>query len=101
MISPSHMIFGFPAVGYGYNYETNQSVYESYYYIFMIDFNQSNVDDILQKPIIIASDISETYMPIERGIYIDQVIYTFSSQSMTSYDLATNTYLQTIEFMSK
>jgi len=101
MISPSHMIFGFPVVGYGYNYETNQSVYESYYYIFMIDFNQSNVDDILQKPIIIASDISETYMPIERGIYIDQVIYTFSSQSMSSYDLATNTYLQTIEFMSK
>lgn len=101
MISPSHMIFGFPVMSYGYDWVTNQHIYESYYYIFMIDFNQENVDDILQKPIIIASDISNDYMPIERGIYIDQIVYTFSSGQMTSYDLVTNTYLQTIEFDSK
>lgn len=98
MISPSHMIFGFPVVGYGYDVETGLHRYESYYYIFIIDFSQ---EDILQKPILIAQDATTDYLPIERGIYIDQVIYTFSNNQMTSYDLVTNTYLQTIDFKSK
>jgi uncharacterized secreted protein with C-terminal beta-propeller domain len=101
MISPSHMIFGFPVISYGYDYENGISTYESYYYIFRIDFDQENADDILQKPIMIASDVTENYLPIERGIYIDEIIYTFSNGQMTSYDLVSNTYLQEIEFTSK
>lgn len=98
MISPSHMIFGFPVVRYGYDYQTQTMTYQSMYFIFTIDFDQDDPNDILKKPAIISAEVVENYLPIERGIYIDGYIYTFSSVGVQVYHLETHTTIASVSF---
>lgn len=104
--SPSHGIFAFAVTTYRYFYDFRTEEWHDSsivsYYLFYIDFDAQNPEDIIsQEPIIITHDASEhswwTYS-IDRGVYINGVIYTLSSNQMVSYDLATKSYLQDLKF---
>ncbi|MBE0701255.1 MAG: beta-propeller domain-containing protein, partial [Acholeplasmataceae bacterium] len=96
MVSPSHGIFAFPVMVWHYWYESGQYHYGylSYYMVFFIDFEATEPSDIISSPIIIEHDVSETYNQVDRGIYIDGIVYTFSFHQMVSYDLETDTVFE-------
>lgn len=96
LVSASHGIIGFPVMSYRYNQVTSHYEYISQFMVFMIDFNSEN---IISDPIVISHNLSEDYYPVERGVYIDGVIYTLSYQQLISYHLEDDMILETIDFI--
>ncbi|MFU8793208.1 MAG: beta-propeller domain-containing protein [Acholeplasmataceae bacterium] len=96
LVSAEKGLFGFPVMTYIYhNAPTYRYEYLSQYYIFNINFDH---DPIISDPIIISHDPSEYYYPVERGVYINGVIYTLSFQQVISYDLESGEILENILF---
>lgn len=102
MISADKGIIAFPITGWFYNnsnddYYVNSSwTYISQYYVFYIDFTAQEADDIISQPIVIKHKSTSYYSGIERGIYIDNVVYTLSYSQISSFDLNTQEVLETI-----
>jgi inhibitor of cysteine peptidase len=103
MISPEKGIFAFPVSKYAYKEEVAADggrvysfKYQSEYLVFMIDFSKP-FDQIIAKPIRINHDMNEYNTNIERGVYINNVIYTLSMGQMVSYDLGLNQVLEDIK----
>lgn len=102
MISPDKGIIAFPITGWTYNenqddspYRSNSWVYTSQYYIFYIDFSVEDAEDIISKPIIIKQEPTSFYSGIERGVYIDNVVYILSYSHISSFDLNSREMLET------
>ncbi len=86
-------LFGFPMVSYQYDSETWDYSYQTSFVIYHIDFSR---EDVLGEPIIIEHDTVEYYNQIDRGVWIDGYVYTFSAHEMLSYDLASETVFEQI-----
>lgn len=86
LINVSKNIFAFPMSAYIYDDLTNYYSYEAYYYIFSIDFSNTNV---LGNPIVITHDETINYNQIDRGVEIENKIYTFSRTEIVVFDLNT------------
>ena len=101
MISPEKGIIAFPVMSWRYDItiadEWNYS-YISEYLVFYIDFGATNPDDIISDPIIIAQDQTDYYVGIDRGVYIDGIIYTLSYTQLLSFNLETKTVMESILF---
>lgn len=91
LINVDKGLFAFPVSAY--TYTNNDYYYNTYYYVFEIDFNRALV---IGEPIIISHDLSENYNYIDRGIEIENKIYTFSRYQIKVFDLETRNYTQTI-----
>jgi inhibitor of cysteine peptidase len=103
MISPEKGIFAFPVSKYSYKEEevagggrVYSFKYQSEYLVFMIDFSKP-INQIISEPIRINHDVSDYSNIIERGVYINNVIYTLSVGQMVSYDLGLNQVLEDIK----
>jgi inhibitor of cysteine peptidase len=94
-------IFAFPVNSYRYYFDEEKGYYnygyQSLFYIFYIDFSNEN-EAIIADPIIVAHDEFNYYSGIDRGVYINNVIYTLSFAQLVSYSLLTQTVLETITF---
>lgn len=67
--------------------------YYSYYYIFKIDFAQGA--NTISEPIVIEHPTSEYYLgTVERGILIDDYIYTISNNLVITYSLASDAIVE-------
>jgi inhibitor of cysteine peptidase len=95
MVSAERGIIAFPVMSYTFNHSGTYYEYRSQYYIFTIDFSTSKV---ISDPIIISHNITENYYPVERGVYIEGVVYTISYQQIISYHLGNRTILENILF---
>ncbi|HHX78319.1 MAG TPA: hypothetical protein GX695_01015 [Acholeplasmataceae bacterium] len=102
MISADKGIIAFPITGWYYNdsnddnYVNSSWTYISQYYVFYIDFIAQEADDIISEPIVIKHESTSYYSGIERGIYIDNIVYTLSYSQISSFDLNTHEVLETI-----
>lgn len=101
MISPDHGIIAFPVMTWRSMQvsplEWDYS-YISQYMVFYIDFTAENPEDIISDPIIISHAENSWYAGIDRGVYINNVVYTLSYTGMVSFDLESKEVLQTIHF---
>ncbi len=99
MISPEKGIIAFPIMSWSnlYNPTTDSwdFTYVSQYLVFYIDFSAKQ---IISDPIVISHNPTEYYVGIDRGVYIDGIIYTLSYSELVSFDLETNSVLETIVF---
>ncbi len=86
MVSVDLGLFGFPMVSYHYDNETYNYTYHTSFVVYQIDFSQNNV---LGEPIIIEHESTDWYNQVDRGVYIDGYIYTFSAHEILSYNLST------------
>ncbi len=91
LVSPEKGFIGFAVNRSYYNQAIEKYEYTSYFLIFYIDFNQE--EEIISDPIQIAHDVSFYENQVERGIYIDEIFYTFSSNSIISFDSQTKTII--------
>lgn len=103
MISPEHGFLGFAASSNHYTEITNQFdevdykwTYYNAYYVFMIDFDD---DQIIKDPLVISHGDSEYNAQVERGIYINGIIYTISFNKIVSYDLANQVIFEEIPLL--
>lgn len=98
MISPEKGIIAFPVMSWTSTrvgtYEWDYS-YVSQYLVFYIDFD---ADQIISDPIVINHNPTDYYIGIDRGVYIDGIIYTLSYTEMVSFNLTSKTVLETIVF---
>jgi hypothetical protein len=97
MISPEKGIIAFPIMSWSYD-QTPESwdySYVSQYLVFYIDFS---AEQIISDPIVISHDASEYYIGIDRGVYIDGIIYTLSYRQLVSFNLETKSVLEIIDF---
>lgn len=101
MISPDHGIVAFPVMTWRSmqisSLEWDYS-YVSQYLVFYIDFSRENPKEIISEPIVISHQENRWYAGIDRGVYINDIIYTLSYTGMVSFDLETKEVLQTINF---
>ncbi|WP_025724443.1 beta-propeller domain-containing protein [Acholeplasma granularum] len=88
LISPSHGFVGFAVNRSNYNNITGNYEFNSFFYLFYIDFTK---DPIITDPILISHDTTLYENQIDRGIYINGKVYTFSSSSIVIYDTVTQT----------
>ncbi len=86
-------LFGFPLVSHQYNSTTDTYTYETAFRVYQIDFNNINV---LGEPLMIVGETTEFYNQIDRGVYINGYIYTFSANEILSYDLTNEVSVQQI-----
>lgn len=70
--------------------------YHSYYFIFKIDFAQAEPITLIEKVEHPTSELG--YVQVDRGVMINQVIHTLSNQQMISYDITTDSILQSLVF---
>ena len=102
MVDVEKGIFAFPVSSYSYHYNEfygyDSFSYQSLYYVFYINFDAENLDDIISEPVIISHDEFHYYSGIDRGVYIDGVVYTLSYAQMVSYDLLTQQVIEKITF---
>ncbi len=70
--------------------------YHSYYFVFKIDFTQAEPITLVEKVEHPSSELG--YVQVDRGVMINQVIHTLSNQQMISYDITTDSILQTLVF---
>lgn len=98
MISPEKGIIAFPVMSWTSTqvgtYEWEYS-YVSQYLVFYIDFD---AEQIISDPIVINHNPTEYYVGIDRGVYINGIIYTLSYTEMVSFDLETKSVLETLVF---
>jgi inhibitor of cysteine peptidase len=103
MISSEKGILAFPVSKFSYKEETVDNVmtytytYQSEYLVFFIDFSKP-AKEIISEPIRISHKAREFDSAIDRGVYINNVIYTLSFGQLVSFDLSTNQVLETLEF---
>ncbi len=83
LISPSHGFVAFAANKYSYNTTTHDYVYTSVYYLFYIDFEGN---PIIQEPFMIEHETTNYANQIDRGIYINNIFYTFSSSAIVTFN---------------
>ncbi|MBU1094636.1 MAG: beta-propeller domain-containing protein [Firmicutes bacterium] len=100
MVSPDKGIIAFPIMSWR---STQVSTYEweydyvSQYLVFYIDFS---ADQIISDPIVISHNPSAYYVGIDRGVYINNIIYTLSYNELVSFDLDSKSILETIVFQT-
>ncbi|QWB95579.1 beta-propeller domain-containing protein [Mycoplasmatota bacterium] len=95
LINVDKGLFGFPVSSYRYSVTEQTYVYEALYYIFEIDFNRL---EVIGEPIIISHDMTSYYNYIDRGVEIENKIYTFSRSEVVVYDLTLDVYSQTLKY---
>jgi inhibitor of cysteine peptidase len=101
LVSVQDNIFAFAvnAFSYGYNdkeYDDYSYEYHSYYFIFSIDFDS---EQPLSEPTIIHHPSSiYTYVNVDRGVMINDVIHTLSNRAVISYSLSEQAIIQTLNF---
>lgn len=100
MINVEKGLFAFPVSSYGYqifNEEGDEPyamyTYEALYYVFQIDFDRM---DIIGEPIIVSHAQTQDYNYIDRGVEIENKIYTFSRYQVIVYDLEESQITQTL-----
>ncbi len=101
MISVDKGIIAFPIMSWSYtqNEQGNWThTYISQFLVFFIDFDVVNPEDIITEPIVISHDQLSHYSGIDRGVYIDGIVYTLSRNQLVSFDLATQEVLERIKF---
>lgn len=88
LVSAQHGFIAFTASGYDF---VNLGVdstwrYFSSFFVFKIDFEGK---PIINEPLIISHGFTQYETQIERGIYIDGIIYTFSYDKVVATNLST------------
>ncbi|MDD2575293.1 MAG: beta-propeller domain-containing protein [Acholeplasmataceae bacterium] len=100
LVDSEKQIFAFAISTYTYsyiNYDYNSS-YQSEYLIFKIDFTK---EEIISEPYRIEHGSAEYYFNVDRGVYIDNLVYTFSEYEMISVNYETGEIIQTIPLKSR
>lgn len=92
LISPTHGFVGFAINKHEYSHTLNEYLYTSSYYLFYIDFE---ADPIIQTPHIIEHETTNYSNFVDRGIYINNIFYTFSSSSIVIFNGETKQIEQT------
>lgn len=92
LVSVEKGYLGFAVQAYEYGYENTQYGrewyyrYHSYYYLFSIDFASEYV---ISEPVIIEHPLSEDYyIGVDRGVMVDDYLYTLSDYGVITYSLA-------------
>ena len=106
MVDVERGIFGFPVNTFRYTYNALLGYYDyaylSLYYIFFIDFNAENPEDVISDPIIIEQDEFMYYAGIDRGVYIEfedfAMVYTLSYAQIVSYNMTTREVTHVLTF---
>ncbi|MCR3906376.1 MAG: beta-propeller domain-containing protein [Tenericutes bacterium] len=102
LVSPEKNIIAFPVMSWRhYMVETDEGwtfSYLSHYLIFYIDFDAEDPNDIISDPIVVSHEETGFYNSIDRGVYIDNVIYTLSFNQIVSFDLNTMSIRESIVF---
>lgn len=99
LINVDKGLFAFPVSSYGYQLidESGETyydyTYEALYYVFTIDFSQ---EEIIGEPLIISHAQTQVYNYIDRGVEIEDKIYTFSRYQVVVYDLNEAQITQTL-----
>ncbi len=91
LVSVDKGYLGFAVEAYEYGYANSESGrdwyyrYHSYYYLFKIDFS---IENPIQEPVIIEHQVSEEYyLGVDRGVMIEDYLYTFSDLGIITYSL--------------
>ena len=72
------------------------ATFHSFYFIFMINFTETNP---IMLPTIIEHPTSVyDYVQVDRGVMINNIVHTFSSRQIISYDVVNATIIQTFVF---
>lgn len=100
LISDEVGIVAFSVQAYEFGYRDTvegsdwYSTYHSYYYIFEIDVT---AEPMISEPIVIEHQVSEDYyVGIDRGVYINGYVYTFSPSEVVPVNFATGAILPAI-----
>lgn len=100
LINVDKGLFAFPVSSYGYQLIDESGdepyydyTYEALYYVFKIDFSQA---EIIGDPLIISHAQTQVYNYIDRGVEIEDKIYTFSRYQVIVYDLNEEQITQTL-----
>lgn len=103
LISKEYGIFAFPMITYIYNDPNN--FFLSEYLIFFINFEAENKEDIISEPVKLSFGANNTYVSIERGVFIKdtgensfEMVFVFSDDGLISYDITNNEIFQTLLF---
>ncbi|MFA5421171.1 MAG: beta-propeller domain-containing protein [Bacilli bacterium] len=91
LVSVDRGYLGFSVQAYEYGSVDTESgrvwysIYHSYYYLFSIDFTKDNP---ISDPVIIEHPTSvDYYVGVDRGVMIDDYLYTISDQRIITYSL--------------
>jgi inhibitor of cysteine peptidase len=101
LVSVQDNIFAFAVNAFSYGYNDREPYdysyeYHSYYFIFSIDFDH---EQPLSEPTIIHHPSSlYTYVNVDRGVMINDVIHTLSNRAVISYSLSEQEIIQTLNF---
>jgi hypothetical protein len=109
-VSVDHGIFAFAVNAYSYQRQVQTSddeterdvwynyefTYHSLYFVFSIDFDAEQPIQLLTTIEHPTSDIG--YVQVDRGVIINDVIHTLSNQQMISFDMTTQTTLQSLTY---
>jgi uncharacterized secreted protein with C-terminal beta-propeller domain len=100
LVDSEKQIFAFAISTYTYSYNNNvyQSSYQAEYLIFKIDFSK---EKIISNPYRIEHGSAKYYFNVDRGVYIDNVVYTFSEYEMISVNYQTGEIIQTLPLKSR
>ncbi|MDI6453008.1 beta-propeller domain-containing protein [Peloplasma aerotolerans] len=102
LVSPEKNIIAFPVMSWRYyTLETDQGwsfSYLSHYLIFYINFDAEDPNDVISDPIVVSHEETGYYNSIDRGVYIDNMIYTLSFNQIVSFDLSTMSIRESIIF---
>lgn len=102
LVSPEKNIIAFPVMSWRYyTLETDQGwsfSYLSHYLIFYINFDAEDPNDVISDPIVVSHEETGYYNSIDRGVYIDNMIYTLSFNQIVSFDLNTMSIRESIIF---
>lgn len=90
LVSPAHNIFGFPIYAHSYTWSNNYGESKTYseYVIYKINFD--NEEPISELVRITYEDSGYYYNQIRRALLIEGVVYTFSGNSVATFDIANN-----------
>ena len=64
-------------------------MYTSVYYIFYLDFNN---DPIIAEPILVEHQSTSYSNQIDGAVFINNIFYTFSSESIVTFNSETKTF---------
>ncbi len=89
LISPEHGFVGFAANKSYYDMTLQRYMYTSVYYIFYLDFNN---DPIIAEPILVEHQSTSYSNQIDGAVFINNIFYTFSSESIVTFNSETKTF---------
>lgn len=94
-VEKGYLGFAVEAMEYGYTDGAERDWYyhyHSYYYLFKIDFSRENP---IADPIIIQHPTSDDYyLGVDRGVMIDDYVYTLSDYGVITYSLAADAIVE-------